>query len=177
MEELFETFFTDRKTAYVFTADHGMTDWGSHGAGSSSETDTPFITWGAGIRRNTQLHEIEQADIAPFMATLIGVPVPVNSLGVVPIEFLDIPEQDIAYALFANAQQMCTLFDEKQRRVEDNSWRLFFKPFLQLSPHDIQQSYHSISNAMESLLYQDAVSVSTGLISLAPLLTIQHSRI
>jgi phosphatidylinositol glycan class N len=40
----------DGRTTYIFTADHGMTNWGSHGAGTQDETETPFVAWGAGIR-------------------------------------------------------------------------------------------------------------------------------
>ena len=40
----------DGRTSYIFTSDHGMTDWGSHGAGMDHETQTPIIAWGAGIR-------------------------------------------------------------------------------------------------------------------------------
>lgn len=26
--KVFEDFYNDKKTAYIFTSDHGMTDWG-----------------------------------------------------------------------------------------------------------------------------------------------------
>ena len=41
----------DGRTSYIFTSDHGMTDWGSHGAGLDDETQTPMMAWGAGIRQ------------------------------------------------------------------------------------------------------------------------------
>uniref|UniRef100_A0A669CCX0 GPI ethanolamine phosphate transferase 1 n=1 Tax=Oreochromis niloticus TaxID=8128 RepID=A0A669CCX0_ORENI len=99
---IIEDFFdNDGKTAYVFTSDHGMTNWGSHGAGHPSETLTPLVAWGAGVQKAKGVTEpqpyndgflqdwklehlrrvdVSQADIAPLMASLIGVPIPVNSV-------------------------------------------------------------------------------------------------
>lgn len=42
-------FDNDGKTAYIFTADHGMTDRGSHGSGTVFETETPLVAWGSGV--------------------------------------------------------------------------------------------------------------------------------
>jgi phosphatidylinositol glycan class N len=50
MNILIDGFYShDNLTSYIFTADHGMTDWGSHGSGDNTERLTPFIAWGAGI--------------------------------------------------------------------------------------------------------------------------------
>ena len=91
--DLFEKHFGyDNSTAYVLTSDHGMTNWGSHGAGNPHETLTPLVAWGAGIQgpevvdgeqhddglsqRWNLTHlkrcDVSQADIAPLMASLIG---------------------------------------------------------------------------------------------------------
>ncbi|KAK2504525.1 hypothetical protein MC885_000115 [Smutsia gigantea] len=98
---MFKHFYgNDGKTAFIFTSDHGMTDWGAHGAGHPSETLTPFVSWGAGIKypqkvsaqqfddtflkewklENWKRRDVYQADIAPLMASLIGVPFPLNSV-------------------------------------------------------------------------------------------------
>jgi GPI ethanolamine phosphate transferase 1 len=61
---------------------------GSHGAGHPTETRTPFVAWGAGIDSKhinpnnweNERIDIAQADIAPLMSTLIGVPFPINSV-------------------------------------------------------------------------------------------------
>lgn len=58
---------------------------GSHGDGSVSETEVPIVTWGAGLsyakKQSTSLPvNINQADVTPLMATLIGVPIPVHSI-------------------------------------------------------------------------------------------------
>ena len=93
MEKLIEEFYNhDGQTAYVMTADHGMTNWGSHGAGHPHETLTPLMAWGAGVRvplapehgvdvpaemykwklAHLRRVDVNQADIAPLMTSLIG---------------------------------------------------------------------------------------------------------
>ncbi|KAJ1363967.1 hypothetical protein KIN20_023940 [Parelaphostrongylus tenuis] len=86
MQRVFDTFFDDQSTAWVFTSDHGMTDWGSHGAGSDHEVLTPFVAWGAGIRKGGSSVTINQIDLTTLFASLIGVPIPVNSLGILPLQ-------------------------------------------------------------------------------------------
>lgn len=77
--QMTETYFGPGTTSYIFTSDHGMTDWGSHGSGSSDETKTPFVAWGAGLKVNPQSKDIEQADITPLISALLGIPIPVNN--------------------------------------------------------------------------------------------------
>uniref|UniRef100_A0A8C9XQT0 GPI ethanolamine phosphate transferase 1 n=1 Tax=Sander lucioperca TaxID=283035 RepID=A0A8C9XQT0_SANLU len=123
-----EDFFGhDGRTAYVFTSDHGMTNWGSHGAGHPSETLTPLVVWGAGVHNahivtepqpfndgylqdwkleHLRRVDVNQADIAPLMASLIGVPFPVNSVGVLPLLYLNNSDQFKAESMYTNAIQV-----------------------------------------------------------------------
>ncbi|XP_043271659.1 GPI ethanolamine phosphate transferase 1 [Venturia canescens] len=102
-----EEYFKDNGTAYVFTSDHGMTDWGSHGSGSTDETETPLVAWGAGIGQNDKRHDIEQADIAPFISSLLGLSIPVNNEGVLPRSYLKSGNEKYgAYALRSNVVQL-----------------------------------------------------------------------
>ncbi|CAE6417000.1 unnamed protein product [Rhizoctonia solani] len=98
----------ESRTAYIFTADHGMSVIGNHGDGDPDNTRTPLIAWGSGIRGpvsdsdSNSTHDsyskpawgqpltdlaradVQQADVAALMSALLGVDWPVNSVGVVP---------------------------------------------------------------------------------------------
>lgn len=81
IQKMFDETFSDNKTTYIFTADHGMTNWGSHGGSSSYETETPFIIWGAGVQKNSEkMREINQVDVAPLISGLLGINYPANSI-------------------------------------------------------------------------------------------------
>ncbi|EGX51714.1 hypothetical protein AOL_s00054g18 [Orbilia oligospora ATCC 24927] len=132
-----EFYGNDGKTAWVFTADHGMSDWGSHGDGHPDNTRTPLIAWGAGIRGpdivadgavasghdefssdwnldHVRRVDVDQADVAALMAHLIGVEYPVNSVGVLPLEYLDASDEEKARSIFANALQILEMFKVKE---------------------------------------------------------------
>ncbi|KOC64725.1 GPI ethanolamine phosphate transferase 1 [Habropoda laboriosa] len=105
--QMTENIFEDNGTAYIFTADHGMTDWGSHGSGSTDETETPLIVWGAGVNVFNILQNIEQVDITPLISSLIGAPIPVNNEGVLPWQYLNVTNlKYINYALLNNLKQL-----------------------------------------------------------------------
>ncbi|XP_059326556.1 GPI ethanolamine phosphate transferase 1 isoform X3 [Ammospiza nelsoni] len=126
---LIDNFYgNDGKTAFILTSDHGMTDWGSHGAGHPSETLTPLIVWGAGVNypqkvttqffednfleewklENLKRLDVNQADIAPLMASLIGVPFPLNSVHI----FWNISSEDSAQGIVPLSCSHCWLCEE-----------------------------------------------------------------
>ncbi|CAJ1782183.1 unnamed protein product [Sphenostylis stenocarpa] len=147
---LVQDYFKDNRTAYIFTADHGMSDKGSHGDGHPSNTDTPLVAWGAGVQypkpisssnhsdcgfkfvddhvHDTPtpvewgLHEIErvdvnQADIAPLMvSTLLGLPCPVNSVGSLPLNYINMTKADEVEAVFSNTKEILNQFLRKSPR-------------------------------------------------------------
>ncbi|KAM9304307.1 GPI ethanolamine phosphate transferase 1 isoform 5-T5 [Morus bassanus] len=143
----------DGKTAFILTSDHGMTDWGSHGAGHPSETLTPLIVWGAGVNypqkvtsqlfednflkewklENLKRLDVNQADIAPLMASLIGVPFPLNSVGTLPLEYLNNTAHFKAESIFTNAVQILEQFKVKMSQKKETTLSFLFTPFKPLS--------------------------------------------
>ncbi|KAH8402153.1 hypothetical protein KR009_010162, partial [Drosophila setifemur] len=143
MYELFEEVFPDKRTVYLLTSDHGMTDSGSHGAGTAHETDTPFMLWGAGVRRSAltpgglsfrandqgtllPLHEVEQAQLTPLMSALIGLPPPMNNFGVLPLGYMNVSREYEATAAHVNALQLL----EQYQKLQKEHMKGFFSKML-----------------------------------------------
>ncbi|XP_039283685.1 GPI ethanolamine phosphate transferase 1 isoform X2 [Nilaparvata lugens] len=161
-----EHFFSDKDTAYIFTSDHGMTDWGSHGAGLPSETETPIVAWGAGVSSHQNVN-IRQADIVPLMAVLLGLSIPVHSLGTLPVSFLDASNETIAECLLLNSRQLVAQLKRHRESVTCHLLPLFHAPF----PHLHQATQDQLTASVEDLIaqkrYQDAMEQTINLISLA----------
>lgn len=92
-----------QSTLFVLCGDHGMNDAGNHGGSSAGETSPALLfispklqALGAQLQSpieqldDLQYYQtVEQADITPTLAGLLGMPIPLNSLGVFIPEFLD----------------------------------------------------------------------------------------
>uniref|UniRef100_A0A803XKJ2 GPI ethanolamine phosphate transferase 1 n=1 Tax=Meleagris gallopavo TaxID=9103 RepID=A0A803XKJ2_MELGA len=185
---MLESFYgNDGKTAYILTSDHGMTDWGSHGAGHPSETLTPLIAWGAGVNypqkvtsqlfednflkewklENLKRMDVNQADIAPLMASLIGVPFPLNSVGTLPLEYLNNSNHFKAESMFTNALQVLEQFKVTKHMVKKKNMSL--KKIIAVPLSDSEQ-INFLKKArvyIQQQKYNEAVSLCKTLINLA----------
>jgi phosphatidylinositol glycan class N len=151
LQKAIDEFYQDDKTAWVFTADHGMSAMGSHGDGHPDNTRTPLVAWGAGVAKpdirnptghdefsipwdlDTKRVDVEQADIASLMvwesielsdgitklndkqSYLIGLNYPVNSVGRLPLDFIDAPLELKSKAIVANARAILEQYRVKER--------------------------------------------------------------
>lgn len=99
-----------RQTLLMVVSDHGMTHGGNHGGASFEETDAValFITGNCSSKSvGAENDQAFQVDLVPTLALLLGVPIPINSVGVL------LPE------LFASLTAT-----EKLRALEINSWQI-----------------------------------------------------
>ncbi|KAI1206541.1 alkaline phosphatase-like protein [Annulohypoxylon truncatum] len=111
-----------QSTLLVFCGDHGMNDAGNHGASSPGETSAALVFVSPKLKsiskpvkvpaefvEDFQLYNVvEQSDLAPTLAALLGFPVPKNSLGSFILEFLPFwsERHDKRQILLRNARQI-----------------------------------------------------------------------
>ena len=187
--DIIDNFYGDGETAYVFTADHGMSDWGSHGDGHPDNTRTPLIAWGSGVAKpvlkmngiapghedgfssdwhldQVQRHDVNQADIAALMAYLAGLEFPVNSVGELPLSYLATTDEQKAKALLVNARQVLEMYHVKEEKKRAQVFQ--YKPYSGFA--DAEHSTDHRLNAVEHLIqdrqYSDAIEASDALIEL-----------
>ncbi|RYP35264.1 hypothetical protein DL766_002607 [Monosporascus sp. MC13-8B] len=187
--ELIQKFYGDDRTAFVFTADHGMSDWGSHGDGHPDNTRTPLIAWGSGVAKpstypnglapghdayssdwnlnHVRRHDVAQADIAALMAYLIGVEFPANSVGELPLSYLSATMKEKAKASFLNAKEILEIYRVKEEGKKANELR--FRPYRPLSgdhgfPAEVRLA--SIQKLIDDGKYEEAIEESAALMKI-----------
>ena len=74
-----------------------------------------------------------RADISPLMSSLVGVPYPMNSVGVLPLPYLNNSGHYKALAAFGNAKQILASFLVKEALTKKHE--IFFQPFKPLKNH------------------------------------------
>lgn len=157
ISKLFNSIYNDNLTAFIFTADHGMTDWGSHGAGTNHETEVPLVAWGAGIRKNQLRRDVNQIDIAPLLASLIGIKIPINSLGILPVDYINSSPKNLRLMLFSNVLELASIFDQKRKRTEKDA--LLYLPYKNVDDELLQEKLSNLLLKSESLNEDDVKTV------------------
>lgn len=99
VEQIIESFQKEahlQDALLVLCGDHGMTDGGNHGGSAPGETSPAMLFISPKLeeiskglispttpRQDLEYYDlIEQSDVAPTLAGLLGFPVPLNNLGV-----------------------------------------------------------------------------------------------
>ena len=186
--KLVEDFYNDGKTSFVFTADHGMSDWGSHGDGHPDNTRTPLIAWGSGVAKpmvhpgvvapghddlssdwgldHIQRHDVSQADVAALMAYLAGLEFPVNSVGELPLSYLAGNMASKAEAFLANAQGILEMYRVKEEAKKSSELR--YRPFQALGDeqHSIEHRIDAIRTLIDQGQYEEAIQHTSELVQL-----------
>jgi GPI ethanolamine phosphate transferase 1 len=184
--ELIQNFFQDDRTAFVFTADHGMTDWGSHGDGHPNNTRTPLIAWGSGVAPpvltpgvvapghdeyssdwgldHVRRHDVHQADVAALMTYLIGTEFPANSVGELPLSFLAADLKEKAVASLVNAQGILEMYRVKEETKQASELR--YRPYQALSRdgQSPEERVASIRQLIDAQKYEEAIEESDALL-------------
>ncbi|KAH7386805.1 alkaline-phosphatase-like protein [Phaeosphaeria sp. MPI-PUGE-AT-0046c] len=140
MDDMVRTIYTAienedhlANTLFVICGDHGMNDGGNHGGSSPGETSPALVFMSPKLTKVTGSSKrqspvqpknngefeyyrmVEQSDIAPTIAGLLGFPVPQNNLGVFLEEFLSFWDKsnDRLQLVYRNAKQMKKIVEAK----------------------------------------------------------------
>jgi len=97
-----------RRGTLIVTTDHGHIDTGGHGGWEPIVKEVPLVMAGKGIRVGVE-GQGTQADIAPTVAALLGIPIPVHAMGRPLMEALEGPPEALDAIARASAQQRTLL--------------------------------------------------------------------
>lgn len=99
--------------------------------------------------------DIQQADVTPLMSSLIGSAVPVNNIGKLPIEYLDVPEEYACKSVLQNAFQIASQFKHLQNQYKK---AFLFKDYHELNENSLLSIEYEIQSAMKAKSYSKAVN-------------------
>uniref|UniRef100_A0A2K5VNJ2 GPI ethanolamine phosphate transferase 1 n=1 Tax=Macaca fascicularis TaxID=9541 RepID=A0A2K5VNJ2_MACFA len=165
---MFNHFYgNDGKTTFIFTSDHGMTDWGSHGAGHPSETLTPLVTWGAGINypQRVSAQQFDDSFLKEWRLENWK-RLDVNQ-GILPVDYLNNTDLFKAESMFTNAVQILEQFKVKMTQKKEVTLPFLFTPFKLLSDSKQFNILRKARSYIKHRKFDEVVSLCKELIHLA----------
>lgn len=93
-----------QSSVLILNSDHGHTDSGGHGGWEEEVVVAPLVIVGEGIKPGSY-GEVEQVDIAPTVAALLGIPMPTHNQGQPLFDMLEMPAQARAQRAVDAARQ------------------------------------------------------------------------
>ena len=189
MTKLIEDFYGDDKTAFVFTADHGMSDTGSHGDGQPDNTRTPLVVWGSGVKKpvisktgtaeghsdglssdwglsHVSRQDVAQADVAALMAYLAGLEFPVNSVGELPLPYVASGLAEQAEAALVNTHGILEIYRVKEEQKRATEFRYMPYPAFGEDEQAVDHRLGAIRTLIDGGEYERAIHQSQELRSL-----------
>ena len=103
-------------TVLAITSDHGHLDQGGYGGPELSVSTVPLILAGPGVKPGDH-GDIDQSDIAPTLAALLGLPLPAESQGAIRFEMLNIDAPLRAEKAIGLAEQQTRWADAYLRAI------------------------------------------------------------
>jgi len=94
-----------KSTLFILCGDHGMNDVGNHGGSSAGETSAALVFMSPRFNEMNDINiqspiaptgefeyhdKIQQSDLVPTLASLLGFPIPKNNLGLFISNFLSL---------------------------------------------------------------------------------------
>ncbi len=112
----------DLKSAVVILlADHGHIDSGGHGGGEEVVIRVPLVIAGQGIVPGSY-SEVEQASIAPTVATILGTPIPTHSQGQPLFDILAMPLESRTERSVGVARQHQAFYGQYLSTIEEGGY-------------------------------------------------------
>jgi phosphatidylinositol glycan class N len=146
-----------------------------------------LIAWGAGVAKpvtvangfapghedgfshdwrldHVQRHDVAQADVAALMAHLAGLEFPVNSVGELPLSFLDADDEQKSKALLTNAKEILEMYRVKEEQKQKTVLR--YKPFSGFGTDElsIENRVAAIEQLIDAGSYKEAMESTDDLI-------------
>uniref|UniRef100_H2XP51 GPI ethanolamine phosphate transferase 2 C-terminal domain-containing protein n=1 Tax=Ciona intestinalis TaxID=7719 RepID=H2XP51_CIOIN len=196
MDEVFKRIYSEyeknrhllqKDTLIVLTSDHGMSAHGSHGGTTQPETATPLVFLSPSIHNKQDKFKdgteiVEQIDFASTISILMGIPIPLASVGSLISPMLqslvikpqNISPKDLLHSLQYNCHHLLrglSMDGKLEQGNEDNAINLYrYKSHINgLQFHgsyiygDATDKTHTLKAAVES--YQRSQKLSTDLLT------------